>query len=305
MRKWMRLWRCWLALIWIVGSVVVPSVSAQCTRAIHTFCGIPKDGETLVRQGYLLSYDADRRIPGWVAYKIEPDFLHTPERDNRLASFLRDPDVPTPVVSSDYTYLEARRGYVRGHLAPWKVMGGDRDGDGIYAHLDSSLSDPDDELTIRQVNFMSNIVPQHDDEFNGQGGLWGKLERWIQDEIVADDGKTVWVVAGTIFGPQVLEKVGPDHDIHVPPMFFKVMIEDDFTEDAPRVLAFLFPHQRGSHGDITDFLVTLDVIEAMTGLDFFRELPGAVEARIEDTDTCVFWDEYYSPWWQMFSSSCD
>ena len=77
------------------------------------------------------------------------------------------------------------------------------------------------------------------------------------------------MVAGTIFGPKVLERVGPEDDIHVPPMFFKGMIEDAFTAEEPRVLAFLFPYQWAAHGDFTGFPVTIDVIEAMTGLDFF------------------------------------
>jgi len=47
------------------------------------------------------------------------------------------------------------------------------------------------------------------------------------------------------------------------------------------------------------------VIEAMTGLDFFAELPSAEEARIEDTDTCTFWDAYYSSRWNPFSNICD
>lgn len=294
-----------IVLAGVLSSFLITPVLAECARGIHTFCHVLANDPVLVRQGYLLSYDPVRRVPRWVAYKIEPDYLNTPERRGRLASFRIDRDISQPVTSDDYLGLEAARGFARGHLAPWKVMGGDRDGDGQYANFDATLNDIDDELTIRQANQMSNIAPQHDDEFNGPGGLWGKLERWIQDEIVDGEDKTVWVVAGTIFGPQDMEHVGPNADIHVPPMFFKVMIEDTFTEDEPRVLAFLFPHQRGSHGDMTDFLVTIDVIEAMTGLDFFSELNGIDEARIEDTDTCVFWDAYYIPWWQPFSDICD
>jgi hypothetical protein len=148
MQKQVSRWRGRLVLIGILGSVVAAPVSAECTRAVHTFCGVPDDGDTLIRQGYLLSYDADRRVPRWVAYKIEPDYLNTPQRTGRLSSFRTDPDIDNPVTDADYVGLKAARGFARGHLAPWKAMGGDRDGDGVYAHFDTNLNDVDDEQTI-------------------------------------------------------------------------------------------------------------------------------------------------------------
>ena len=192
-----------LVFVGILGCLVGESAEGNCSRAVHTFCGMPDEGDVLVRQGYLLSYDTERRVPRWVAYKITPDFLKTPKREGRFASIIRDQQFDNPVVTGDYTHLEARRGYVRGHLAPYKVMGGDRDADGQYADLDPYVSDPEEELTIRQANQMSNIAPQHDDEFNGPGGLWGKLERWIQDDVVEDEEKTVWVVSR---GPSLARK---------------------------------------------------------------------------------------------------
>ena len=300
----------WPLVMILVGlmSGLTGSVSwAECTRMVHTFCGLEGPGALQVRQGYALVYNHERLVPHWVAYQITPDFLRTPTRAGRFASFLVDPTIESPVRDRHYTGVEGRWGYVRGHLAPYKVMGGDRDGDGQYADLDPYVSDPDEELTIRQANQMSNIAPQHDDEFNGPGGLWGKLERWIQDDVVEDEEKTVWVVAGTIFGPGATEQVvNPRLEptvvhLQVPPMFFKVVIEDGFTEQESRVLAFLFPHQHVSHGDITDFLVSIDVIEGMTGLDFFRDLPVEIETAIERTDTCTYWNAYYDSWWNPFS----
>ncbi len=77
---------------------------------------------------------------------------------------------------------------------------------------------------------------------------------------------------------------GPDHDIHVPPMFYKIMIEDGMSATNPRILAFLFPHQRVQHGEIQDFLVSIDVLEALTGLDFLNELADDTE---RDADGCA------------------
>ena len=71
------------------------------------------------------------------------------------------------------------------------------------------------------------------------------------------------------------------------------MIEDIFTAQEPRVLAFLLPHHRARHGDIEDYLVSIDVIEQLTGLDFFQDLDPVEERALEDTDTWTYWDRYY------------
>lgn len=254
----------------------------------HAYGGLPSGQPILVRQGYITEYDVNSRIPKWVAYHVTPDYRNTPRRQGAFKSFRTDPDIANPVTNSDYTGLFSSRGYARGHLAPYAVMGGDRDGDGQYA-----AQDGDDALTIYQANYMSNIAPQHHNAFNGSGGLWFRLERWIQDELVENEGMEVWVFAGCVVGPGTHERVGPNTDITVPPMFYKVVIwEDAVDAETPTVLAFLFPHQRTSHGDIEDFLVSVDVIEALTGLDFFNTLDDEVETWLEDTDTWEFWEGF-------------
>jgi endonuclease G len=265
----------------------------------HVYGGLPSEDRIYVRQAYVMAYDASRRVPKWVAYHIKPDYRNTPPRKGRFSSFRKDADVPDGVVDSDYTGLKEERGFARGHLAPYGIAGGDRDGDGAYAvkNVDGKVvpDDEDDVLTVYQINYMSNIAPQHHDAFNGSGGLWFKLERWIQDDLVTKRELDVWVFAGCVYGSAEMERVGPAGDISVPPMFYKVVIrEPEQVGGSPRVLAFLFPHQRAKHGDIEDFLVPIDVIEAMTGLDFFRELRlGDEEKRkLEDTDTWDFWDDF-------------
>lgn len=260
----------------------------------HVYMGLPSTQNVAVRNGYVRGFLPEARIPLWVGYRVIPEYRDTPDREGRFSSFRRDRDVANPVVDSDYTGLFATRGFARGHLAPFGVMGGDRDGDGELAPNDDFDND-----TVFQANFMTNIAPQHHEAFNGSGGLWFELERKIQDEWVTELGREVFVFAGCVVGPGEHEMVGPDNDILVPPMFFKIVIlapeqdgpleENEVIDDMPRVLAFLFPHQRIPHGDLEDYLVTVDVIEALTGLDFFNELADSVQAVLEDTDTIANW----------------
>ncbi len=72
----------------------------------------------------------------------------------------------------------------------------------------------------------------------------------------------------------------------------KIVIRQDPADDVPRVLAFLFPHQRSKHGDIEDFLVSVNTIESLTGLDFLNELDDEIEDSVEAVDTWDFWDDF-------------
>jgi endonuclease G len=254
----------------------------------HVFGGLPSRDNIYVRTGYILSFNPKAKTPNWVAYHIKPDYLNTPKRQGRFKTFRDDPNIDGEASDADYKNLFTIRGYARGHLAPYAVMGGDRDGDGKYA-----AADEDDALTVFQSNYMTNIAPQHHRGFNGPPGLWWKLERWIQDELVAEQGKEVWVFAGCLFGPGQHERVGPHNNISVPPMFYKIVITQTSDPDFPTVLAFLFPHQRSAHGDIQDFLATVDIIEALAGLDFFNTLDDQKEILLEDQDTWQIWKKHF------------
>ncbi len=232
----------------------------------HAYGGLPSTENIYIRNGYVLSYNPTARTPHWVAYHVEPEYRDTLPRKGKFSRFRGDPDIEGEAKDSDYKGLFKDRGYARGHLAPYCVMGGDRDNDGLGAE-----KDPDDAMTVYQGNYLSNIAPQHHKGFNGSPGLWYKLERWIQDELVTKQKKEVWVFAGCIFGPGEHEKVGKNKDIWVPAMFYKIVIIKGDAGQEPKVLAFLFPHQRKAHGDIEDFLVPVEIVEAMSGVDFVRE----------------------------------
>ena len=116
---------------------------------------------------------------------------------------------------------------------------------------------------------MSNIAPQIHTAFNGSGGLWFKLERWIQDTLVKKQGRTVWVYAGSIIDGDPLEKVGPNQDIWVPTHFYKIIVDSGASEDNPKVLAFIFANE-SDRGDIFSKLVSINKVEEKANTQFFE-----------------------------------
>ncbi|WP_262696002.1 DNA/RNA non-specific endonuclease [Kordiimonas aquimaris] len=256
----------------------------------HTLDGMPDCNvdNLYYRTAYILCFNPERKVPNWTAYKVVADFRNTPKREGRLSRFRNDPDIDGEAKDADYKGYFNSRGYARGHYTPYGVLGGDRDHDGELPNLEASLSDPDDEKTVFEGNYMSNIAPQHHNGFNGSPGMWWKLERWLQDKIITADNETAHVIAGAIFGPGDVEKIGPNKDIHVPPMFYKIIVINKKANKPQRTLAFLFPHHRKAHQGIHNYLTSIDVVEAMTGIDFFKDT--VVD---EDIDTLETWQEHF------------
>ena len=202
-------------------------------------------------------------------YHVTSEYLKTPKRKSRFKRFRDDPHFNNEAKDKEYT----NSGYARGHLVPFKVSGGDRDGDKSVASLGNN-SDPDDEKTVFEVNYMSNIAPQCHKGFNGGGGSWWKVERWIQSAMGKTKDEEAYVIAGTIFHDGKVKKIGPKKDIYVPHAFYKIVVFKAKDNKPRRVFAFLFPHDfpcKKRKVKIENFLVSVDIIEALTGLDFFSE----------------------------------
>lgn len=276
----------------------------------HIYEGMPGYDNIYIRQAYILSYNHEHRIPNWVAYHVKPGYTNTVPRYGIFNSFRVDKNIPKPVKDQEYVGLyDAGEGYARGHLAPFNISGGDRDGDGLLGVADTNedgvvnaddmkdlelwefVEDADEISRVYEINYLSNVVPQDHDGFNAGSGIWRKLERYVQNTIVEDQEKEVWVIAGTILGKGEMKKVGKNNNITVPPMFYKIVIRND-EEGNPLILAFLLPHHKVPHGDIENFLVSVDIIESLTGLDFFRELDDSIEDSLEAVDTWVNWRDF-------------
>ena len=276
----------------------------------HIYEGMPGFDNIYVRQAYILSYNHNHRIPNWVAYHIKPGYTNTVPRYGIFNSFRVDQNIPIPVKDREYVGMfNGGEGYDRGQLAPFNISGGDRDGDGLLGVKDTNgdgvinaddmkglelwefVEDADEISRIHEINFLSNVAPMDHDGFNSGSGIWRKLERYVHNKVVDEQEKEVWVIAGTILGKGKMKKIGENNNITVPPMFFKIVARND-EEGNPIVLAFLLPHHKAPHGNIESFLVSVDIIESLTGLDFFRELDDSIEDSLEATDTYVNWNNF-------------
>jgi endonuclease G, mitochondrial len=254
-------------------------------EAEHLVGGQPTPGPILVRRAYVAQYDETHRVPRWVSWRVVQDYRSSVPRQGAWASFRWDPEVANPVRDADYLGIyDNGRGFARGHLAPFFISGGDRNGDG-----EKATKDYFDACTVFEINFMSNIAPQLHNRFNGSRGLWYRLET-IERRRLMPAGRPFHVIAGTLFGPDP-ERVGPQGDIGVPDMFYRILV----TESG--VVPFLFVHRRrlddaGCELDaqLEDCIVTLADIERLTGAEFFRAWEAS-ERPPESSDARAIWRE--------------
>ncbi|MBC2837790.1 DNA/RNA non-specific endonuclease [Robiginitalea sp. SC105] len=212
-------------------------------------------GERVRHAFYQLEYAEAHEQAAWVAYVLDPAQLTRDDRERPY--YIEDPEVST--FSADWRNYRGS-GYDRGHLCP----AGDRR---------FSLT------AYNQTFYTSNVSPQ-DPGFNA--GIWNELEmqvrRWCRRY-----GR-VFVITGGVLGPG-LPAIG-EEQVTVPAYFYKVVIREG--DAGPLAIGFLMPNQPREE-TLQRFAVSLDSIEGVTGLDFFRELPPSVQEGLESRERSADW----------------
>ena len=203
----------------------------------------------LRNDGFLLGWSDVRVNALWVGYRVAP------VGDARIGArpdFRADWRTLWPIGADHY----AGSGFDRGHLAP------------NYA-----IAAVHGRGAQRDTFYMSNMSPQRPD-LNRR--LWQRLEEAVMDHFAPRLGE-LQVITGPVFPERFLDNVFNRVGlVEVPEAFYKILV---VPGERPMALAFLMP--QGVRGDepLDDFLVSIDAIEARTGLDFFPRLPeGAAEA---------------------------
>ena len=200
----------------------------------------------VVHNHFMLSYSEPHEQAEWVAYTLKKS--HLTYDDRKRPYFIEDPKVRTK--SADWKNYK-RSGYDRGHLCP----AGDR-----------RFS----EYAYNETFYTSNITPQNK-EFNA--GVWNRLEMQVRQWCRRYG--TIYVITGGVLKGN-MEEIG-DEDVDVPNAFYKILVREN--ADSYKVLAFLMPHKE-SNLPLSEFLVSVDQLESLTGLNFFENLKD-VESQLE------------------------
>ena len=223
---------------------------------------IEKRAEQLIsHKAYHVSYNKDFKVPNWVFYELTQEEING--RLQRSDNFQADPAIKYEEAShlEDYRHT----GWDRGHMAPSMDMNWDPE------ILDESY-------------LLSNMCPQGHD-FNA--GIWLDLEHEVRYWAKRDSA--VCVVCGPILPKNKNEKYRtlPQSKVIIPEAFFKIVFAP-FAKNGPRAIAFVMPNEQRNE-TLGSFAVTIDSVEALTGIDFFPILPDDIEDAVESSVNVRDW----------------
>lgn len=211
-------------------------------------------GAVYKQETYTFSYSEAHEQAEWVAYILNASDIK--EVDYERPYFEMDSEVLT---GSAHWKNYKNSGYNKGHLCP----AGDRRG----------------RLKDYESTFLtSNISPQKY-EFNA--GIWNRLEQKVRYWAKKQD--SIYVVTGGVLSND-LATIGFEN-VAVPKYFYKILL----SKDGEKMIGFLVPHEK-SEKPLYSFIVAVDKIEEMTGIDFFPSLDDAIENKLESKSDYSDWE---------------
>ncbi|MDY0014843.1 MAG: DNA/RNA non-specific endonuclease [Bacteroidales bacterium] len=225
-------------------------------KVLHLEIPECKADDTIVTHtGFSLLYNENHEQAVWVAYELSKE--KTVKIAPRTNKFIVDPKVKTgTATNNDYK----NSGYDRGHLAPAADMG---------------WSYP----SMKESFYFSNMSPQVPG-FNR--GIWKNLEELVRTWAV--ENEKIYIVTGPILTDN-LPTIG-QNNVSVPSSYYKVIL--DYTLPEIKAIAFVIPNN-ASKLPLQSYVVTIDKLEKITGIDFFPLLPDEQERIIERTVCNSLW----------------
>lgn len=241
--------------------------------AVHLTMGNPSAAITdvnfpnnylLEKEEYVMSYSRDKGTANWVSWHLDEAWLGSASRQDDFRSDSSLPASWYQVGATDYQYS----GFDRGHMCP---------------SADRTLSVDDNSNTF----YMTNMMPQAP---SNNRYAWANLESYCRSMLAG--GNEIYIISGGYGlggdGSNGYAEYLADGKIQIPSNTWKViMIIPDGDDDvnrvttSTRVIAIDMPNSNSVTSDWTQYLTTVDDIEAATGYDFFDLVPDAIENVIE------------------------
>jgi endonuclease G len=206
-----------------------------------------EDNQILNYTQFSLSYNEKHEQADWVAYELTDTEVSA--KLERCDCFVADKAVNNGTATKkDYSST----GFDRGHLSP-------------------AADNNESEKANRESFLMSNMSPQLP-QFNR--GIWAELEKWVRTQAI--EHKKIYVVTGPVF----INNLGviSNKKITIPGYYYKTLLRFDGT--TTKTIGFLIPHI-GAVGELKDYIVPVNTIETLTGLDFYPALKNSIENRVE------------------------
>ena len=235
---------------------------------------------------YALEWNADKKHANWVAFSFNATTCA--DKVSRTDAWNVDPALPESM-RVDNTY-HTNDGFDRGHLCASE--------DRVYT-----------KEANEQTFYFSNMSPQ----LNGlNAGLWQKLEARVQAwgrSCTSSTYDNVYVAKGGTMNELLLNFTGTEKGgdgqlpvtdangftvkgLACPKYYFMAVLSEKGEEY--HAVGFLVEHREGhpknpSVAEMQAYVLSIDELEARTGLDFFCNLPDEIEKEVEAVYSLEDW----------------
>lgn len=219
---------------------------------------VKRPEQMLKRVGYITSYNNQTKNANWVAWKLT--------REHADGPYSRK-GVPY------YEDMEVEGG--RQELSDWYNTGLPID----HGHLCPAGDNKWSEDAMHQTFLLTNMCPQNS-TLNQNN--WEYLERRCRGW--AKHYGEVYIATGPIFYSDDYATIGANK-VGVPDAFFKVVLR---LGKSPQALGFIYKNDGEGH-KLDYYLLSVDEVERITGIDFFYNLPDDIEDVVERISDLKKW----------------
>lgn len=221
---------------------------------------------------YSIEWDCDKLAQRWTCYQMyASNSVVNWSRNNWYNTewggdpFQEDPDIPSEYNVTQWHH--ASDGFDRGH---------------ICASQDRMCSRQANEQTF----YLSNMQPQYN-AFNA--GIWANMEQKVRSWNHNNFRDTLYVCKGGTIDKAEQQLMISNKGLIVPKYFFMaVLCKNKYGYKA---MAFWIEHTNAARKDdsLSQYVITIDKLEELTGIDFFCNLPDNEEQRVESSVANKAW----------------
>jgi endonuclease G len=235
--------------------------------------GIPElnEGEELIcHSAFCLVYDEEHEMARWTAHIISHEIINgavSRTNDFRIDTLIKtgsseEVDYFLTTEKDDGSLKYDGFGYDRGHLAP---------------SADFRWSP----LALSESYFYSNMTPQLP-EFNRE--LWADIESFMREYVYNNPGKDLFIVTAPVLRDDLPKQTRSKNNVSIPEYHYKIGVDSQ----SKKGIAFIVS-QKNTGYPIESYVVSIDSIEKITGINYFPKLSAEDEKLIESNSNISQW----------------
>lgn len=242
----------------IIKSVGLPTSDIQLESTIHSAMAI--------------GFNCQYKMAAWTFHVLTPDVSFG--NVTRTNDFRPDNSIACPIaVEQDYFIKEEKSdgsiiydgfAFDRGHLAP---------------SADFRWS----KQALSESYYYSNMTPQRKG-FNRES--WAEVETLLR-RILDNNPQNYLIITGPILTDTMKVNEKSINKLSIPDYHYKIIA--DLSSDSPKGMAFLMPNRK-CELPASEYVVTIDSIQQLTGLDFFPTLSEKLQKAVEKTSDYSVWN---------------